>query len=449
MGRNFAHFPFSPQRCPFFYGWVVVFACTVGMLASIPGQTMGVGVFAEDLLANLSLSRVDLTSAYMYGTCVSGVLLPFAGLLYDRLGARLVVVLASSSLAASVFYLSQCDHLAHQLSLKLGYEASDAAVQMLVLSLGFFLIRFWGQGVLTTISRTTMGKWFHRRRGLAAGISGLAVTAGFSSSPRFLASLIEQFGWREAWMILGAGVGAGMSFIGWLLYRDNPEKCGLRMDGASAEQRDGQDAGPNPTGHREYTLREALGTYPFWVFSGALALSALIGTAWTFHIESFGNYAGMTKTEAVNIFLPTAGCSVVANLFSGWISDRVRIKYLLWAHLISLGTASLGMMHLDSSTGRALIVLGLGISGGIWAILMSVVWPRFYGRRHLGAIASVAMSMTVIASALGPVAFALAEERWGSYDVGCIGSAALCAAGFAAALILRNPQIEKVPAASS
>ena len=43
-------YPFSPARLPFFYGWVVVVATTLGLIASIPGQTMGFSVFADILI---------------------------------------------------------------------------------------------------------------------------------------------------------------------------------------------------------------------------------------------------------------------------------------------------------------------------------------------------------------------------------------------------------------
>ena len=47
------HTPFSPSRCPFFYGWMIVFAATLGSIFSIPGQTMGFTVFTDVLMKEL------------------------------------------------------------------------------------------------------------------------------------------------------------------------------------------------------------------------------------------------------------------------------------------------------------------------------------------------------------------------------------------------------------
>ena len=41
--------PVAPKNCPFFYGWVMVAMSTIGIIASIPGQTIGVSVFTDSL----------------------------------------------------------------------------------------------------------------------------------------------------------------------------------------------------------------------------------------------------------------------------------------------------------------------------------------------------------------------------------------------------------------
>ncbi len=41
--------PFDPARSPLYYGWAVLVVGTIGMIASIPGQTAGVSVFTDDL----------------------------------------------------------------------------------------------------------------------------------------------------------------------------------------------------------------------------------------------------------------------------------------------------------------------------------------------------------------------------------------------------------------
>ena len=48
-------------------------------------------------------------------------------------------------------------------------------------------------------------------------------------------------------------------------------------------------------------------------------------------------------------------------------------------------------------------------------VLFFSVWPRIYGRRHLGRVQGVAQAITVLASAIGPLLLAACVEATGSY----------------------------------
>ncbi len=64
-------FPVRPVRFPFFYGWVVAVFATLGVCASMPGQTIGVGVFKTRLMEALEMSSMQLSVSYMLGTFLS------------------------------------------------------------------------------------------------------------------------------------------------------------------------------------------------------------------------------------------------------------------------------------------------------------------------------------------------------------------------------------------
>lgn len=56
-------------------------------------------------------------------------------------------------------------------------------VSFLVLTLGFFTMRFFGQGMLTLSSRNMVLEWFEQRRGMALAFIGTSVAFGFSMTP--------------------------------------------------------------------------------------------------------------------------------------------------------------------------------------------------------------------------------------------------------------------------
>ena len=407
-----ADFPFRPERLPFFYGWVIAAVATLGILMSIPGQTMGVSVFTDHLMAATQLSRTELSTAYLFGTVGSGLLLPLAGSFLDRFGTRVMVVFAALLLALTLCYLASIDRVIGCVAALLG-ERGSSLVAVLALTAGFFSLRFSGQGVLTMVSRQLIGTWFDRLRGIVAGVSQPFVSFGFASAPLLLQLWIDAAGWRGAWLGMAIVIGGGMSLLGWLLYRDTPEQCGLQMDGRTAQPRDAAATRREP--EPAYTRRQALRTAAFWAVTLAMATQGLSITGITFHIVDLGAEQGLRPVTAVGIFPFLAVFSVSTSLLVGWLSSRVRLQLLLAFMMIfqALGVAAIG--HFGALPMRALAILGMGVSGGCFAPLSTVAIPRFFGRANLGAINSVMLMTVVWGSAFGPSALALSRDLLGSY----------------------------------
>lgn len=415
---------------------------TLGVIMSVPGQTMGVSVFTDYLIEALGLSRFELSIAYMMGTIGSSWFLPWGGRLFDRLGARAMAFLSTSLLGVSLIYLSQCDRVATLLSL--GGLLSPALMGALAVFAGFMTLRFSGQGILAMTSRSLLGKWFYKNRGLVSGVSGMVVTFAFSAAPLGLDLLVQKYGWRGAWIVL-AGACFMMAALSWLLVRDNPEECGLTMSGVEpevdSENEDENLAIPHiQPPERDVTLEEAKREYAFWVFNMGLAAQALVITAVTFHIVSLGTEMGLSRQAALSVFLPMAVISTFANFISGWLCDRLELKYLLMMMLATLALGVFSCLYMESAWGRAMLFIGFGVSNGIYSPLMIVIWPSFFGRAHLGAISSLNLSIQVFASAIGPAIFGLSHAWWGSYTVGIYICAAIPLIILLSALGANNPQ---------
>lgn len=430
------HFPFSPLRFPFFYGWVIMVAGIVATLGSIPGQTMAVGVFKESFIRVLSLPEIYLSTAYMIGTIASSFLLPFAGKTLDRIGARSFVVYAALGLGGSLFLLAAVDKLV------LGADRllSNFAASFLCITGCYFLLRFFGQGCLTLVARFVLGKWFHHRRGLAVGISGVFISFGFSAAPGFINDLLQEVGWRDSLMILALFSGPLMAALGWLFFRDNPEECGLKPDGITDENKLDKLREKVPDIFRDLTRKEALKTLAFWVFSAAMGLHALALTAIIFHIASMAEAQGVTRDAVYALFLPTAVVSVSSNFLSAWLSDRIKLNWMVYAMMGGMGTGLVGAFSLSTPLGPVYYVAGMGVAGGIFGMLLTVPWPRYFGTKHLGAISGLTTSVVVFASAIGPMLFSAGKAWTGNYDMMTFLLIACPALVMVLALFMENPQ---------
>ncbi len=386
---------------------------TLGIVFSIPGQTMGFSVFTDILMRELGLTRVQLSAAYCIGTVLSGLTLPKLGTLFDQLGARRMIVYSSLATGLILVYLSQTKRLLEWATTTIPW-LSKLALAFVIILIGFYLVRAAAQGVMTMTSRNAIGKWFDFHRGTALAVSGIVTSFSFSIAPRVLDFLIEQFGWSGAWLWLGVTTIVVMGGIGWLLFRDNPEECGLTMDGPGAAGKIRQ-AHADSIIHRDYQRSEALRTWAFWAFNLTFLFVAFNHTAFTFHIVSIGDHAGRIRSEVISFFVPMAFISVLTNMVSGWTSPRTRLKH----HLMLMNAATLlgvlGTIYLGTSWGAACFVIGNGMAGGFYASLTGIVWPRFFGRQWLGAISGVSMACTVIASGIGPLAFSLSLHWTGNY----------------------------------
>ncbi|PIB37100.1 hypothetical protein BFP72_17660 [Reichenbachiella sp. 5M10] len=418
--KKLGNWPFHPKKWPFFYGWMIIISGTVGITMSIPGQTMGVSTFTDSLIEVMGMSRTQLSFAYMCGTVLSASMLTWVGQKYDKHGARPIALISSLALGVVLIYLSQVDTVQSLF----GADGSSMVVNFIIMCSGFFALRFSGQGALTLVSRNMMMKWFEKRRGFAMGFSNVATSLTFASAPVLFELLIQSYAWDGAWMILAVITGFVFPFFVVTFFRDDPENSGLKPDGDFVESQKSK-ANRFPV-VRDFTLAEAQRTLGFWIFALMLAMQALYWTGLTFNIVSVFELAGYSRETSVSIFLPSSIIAICVTLGVSSLSDHIKLKYLLYIMGVGSCTALIGMIFLGEGhlvvprLGEIdvffyLLVLGNGVMMGLYAVILSVTWPRFYGKAHLGAISGRAITMVVVGSALGPMLFSESLAWFGSY----------------------------------
>lgn len=378
------------ERTPFFYGWLVLAATTLTTMATLPGQTVGISVFLDGIIDDMDTTRSVVASLYTGATLAGSLVLPRVGRFLDHRGPRLGVAVIGAGLTIACLWMS-------------------VAGSLFMLAIAFFGLRSMGQGSLGLVSQYTANQWFVRRRGLALGISVVGFSIGIAVVGSVFTALSDSFGWRGSYRILAVAVAVIVGLAGVGIFRDRPERYGLEPDGGFPDV--GPERTPEPSVHPTVARRTAV----FWLFTLGTAATSALGTGLQFHHFSIMGEAGLSRAEAALFFLPFGLASGVATLTSGWLVDRYPHRYVM---AVSQGLLALVLWFGPVLSGSSqLIAYGMAVGGmaGIAGNVAATVYAHHFGRLHLGEIKGLASTVTIAASALGPLPFALGFDLTGSY----------------------------------
>jgi MFS family permease len=378
-----------------YYGWIVLFVAAAAMVGTLPGRTQGLGLVTEPLLADLQIGRVAYAQLNLWATLIGATGAIGIGRLLDRFGSRTVLTIVAAALGLTVVMMSR-------------------VTTFTALAIAITLTRALGQSALSVISIAMVGHWFVRRLDMAMAIYSVALSVGFMIAFPIVGSLVQSRGWRAAWFAIGAAILVVLVPLGLLVVRRGPEAIGLAADGAGPATTNPEPGigNPEPAG---CTLREAAATPAFWIFAVGSSLYGLVASGIGLFNESILAERGFGPHIYYQTLVVTAITGLAGNFIGGWLARTIALNRLMAVSLSVLGLGLLALPHIASFAMVMLWAVMMGLGGGLVMVLFFSVWPRVYGRRHLGRIQGVAQAMTVLASAVGPLLLAACVEMTGSY----------------------------------
>jgi len=411
--------PRAARRPDSFYGWWMVGLCTIARGFTAPGQTIGVSAFTDDLIETLDISRSAVSTTYLIGTLTGAVALPLVGRWVDAAGVRRTLLFVAVAFSGAILFASSVQNA-------------------IMLSLAFVGLRMLGQGSLSLIGTQGVVLWFERRRGFALALSGMGTLILMSMSPLVFTWLINQIGWRQAFVTLAIGVVVVLVPIALFGIVDRPEDIGQVPDGKAEDQ-----TGPVIRG-RSFTVAEALRTPAFWTLVGLTLMAGAISTGLTFHNVDLLGERGFSEGQAAAIFIPMMIGGATASFAFGWLTDRVSARPLMFVSGLALGVGA--FLSTITSPGPMAVVYGLtmGIAGGSAGANSSALMPKWFGVDHIGSIRGIASTANVGASAIGPLLLSLGNDAADSYGP-VVTACAIAAASMAAiSLVIATPRNEPV-----
>ena len=378
-----------------FLGWRIAGLAAIAGAMTGPGQTIGVSVAIDPLIAELGLSRPQVSAAYLIGTLAgAAALLPIGGWI-DRVGAR---------------------HAMRWIGVAFGIGlVVMAGVQGFVtLAIGFTLIRWLGQGSLSLVTSLAIVPWFERRRGLVFGLKTISVSGLMSLTPLILGLAVAAYGLRTAWLLAAAAVWLVVVPIAHFGIVDRPSDVGQRPDG---DERTASVAFAGAAAARTSSTRGQAITQPrFVLMSCVVAATAMLVTGLNFHQISILSEAGLSATEAAAMFVPQIFGVIAFGLAAGALADRFPARFLLTASMVLL-ICALAMVQIVRPGWQVFAYATLlGAATGTQLPLVPTVLPRWFGLENIGGIQGVSMLIMVGASAAGPVTLALLADSTGGYS---------------------------------
>ena len=334
------------------------------------GQTFFVSLSAGGIREEYGLSHGGWGGLYMLATLGSALTLPMLGQSIDKFPIWKVCLVTILMLSAACLSMAWSTHV-------------------VALALTVYCLRLFGQGMMTHIAMTAMGKWYAANRGRAVSIAAIGVNIGEATFPLAFVMIAAAVGWRNAW-VAGAGV---------LVVLALP-----LIVGAMSKERQPQASDPDmpvSTG-RDWTRGEVLRDPLFYVMLVGVLAPPFIGTTIFFHQVYLTEIRGWDLQAFAASFAIMSVTVVSFALLAGYLVDRFSALRLLPVYLIPLGFACLVLGLVEAQWAVFAFMFLLGISYGFATTLLGALWPELYGTAHLGAVRSGIIATMVFATALGP-----------------------------------------------
>lgn len=409
------------KSTPFYYGWVIVALAGFGVFFSGPGQTYSVSVFINSYIQDFGWSRSLVSGIYSFATLAAGLLLFLIGRLVDRFGQRVMMAAVGLMLAAACFW-------------------NSFVLGPITLFAGFFMLRLFGQGSMTLVPNTLVPQWFIKKRGRALSIMTIGAFMSSAAFPPINVWMIHTWGWPVAWRVWGVLLCLLFVPLALIFVRNRPEDMGLLPDHAPPEGVAGAGSQAHDSYEVDWTLKEATRTRAFWLVLLCVAIPAMVNTGVTFHLVSILGRDSVSPAISALVLSLMSIIGFPMTFFAGYIVDRFKVhRVLAYSFIGQLGF--LILLIFVHSTATA-IVFGViwGLVNGMERITLNVVWPDYFGRKHLGSIKGFATTFIVIGSAFGPLPFGIAFDLFHGYTQILMAMMIFPIIGFISAFISSPPK---------
>jgi predicted MFS family arabinose efflux permease len=365
-------------------------------------------VFLKPITEEMGWNRGTMSLGVAIGLTIAGLITPLMGYFVDRWGVQRVTLASITMFAAGIAAIS----------------LSSSAVMFVTL---YALSGLLSSGHAPLPYSKAITAWFDDRRGLALGIAMAGVGIGAALMPQVASLLVKSFGWKEAYVALGALTWV-IAFPAVLLFVKEPSSAAAGRSGMMV----GDDA------------RDALRNRDFWIMAAAVLLVVTAVNGAIVHLVALLTDRGVPADIATRILIAVGMATILGRLISGYLLDRLFAPLLAAViFLVPLG----GMLALwfggASPALAVLAAVSFGFGLGAEVDVIGYLVGRYFGLRRYGQIYGYIFAVFTIGSGVGPYLMGLSFDLTRSYGT-AIG--AFCAMLLAASLLITRLGAYRFPA---
>jgi MFS family permease len=372
--------------------WTVVLAAGAGVSLSAV-STSSLGVMMEPLEQEFGWSRTQISLGISLVSFIAMTFATFVGLAIDRVGARVVGITAAVTMCSGVALMS---------------------------TVAGSLWQWWGLWVVVGLSAAAMptvwitpiSRLFQSGRGLAVAITLSGSGISTSLVPIIANRLLESYGWRGAYLGLGAIWAVVVIPLLVLFLRGNPAPSPAAAPGSPTAKPASEPLAELPG----LTARQGFTSPKFYKLALAAFLSMSAGVALIINLVPVLRFTGLTPATAAAVAGIIGVATITGRIIGGWLLDRMAASTIAALSCAGAIVLPVLLLAMPGSAWAAAIGVGIyGLMGGAKVPAVAYLASKHFGARAFGTLYGATNTVIALGVGLGPLIANFVYDLTSSY----------------------------------